>query len=71
MKSEWKKGQLLKKINETNTCLYRVLALEEERVMVIDCVKKCMPVWVSSSELVDFEAVEEKCVEKDLDVLED
>ncbi|MBO5389140.1 MAG: Mu transposase C-terminal domain-containing protein [Lachnospiraceae bacterium] len=71
MKSEWKKGQLLKKTNETNTCLYRVLALEEESAMVIDCVKKCMPVWVSSSELVDFEAVEEKCVEKDLDVLED
>ena len=39
-KAEMKKGMLLKREEEIGTCLYRVLELEEERILVMDCVKK-------------------------------
>jgi len=37
----------------------RVLEMDGERVLVIDCVKKTMPYWISIGELLDFEVVEE------------
>lgn len=35
-KAEMKKGMLLKREEESGTCLYRVLELEEERILVME-----------------------------------
>ena len=34
--------------------IYRLLAVEGERVLVIDCIKKTMPVWVAIEKLDGF-----------------
>lgn len=56
--------------------LFRVLAIEKEKVLVIDCIKKTMPVWVEIEKLDDF--VEEQEAQGDnhseaanFDILED
>ena len=55
-KADMRKGMLLKgKIGEEEK-IYRVLDLKE-KVLVLDCVKKTMPVWKTYEELSD-------CVEK-------
>lgn len=83
-----KKNMLLKKKNESadiglnggletkgNDCiqLLRVLAVEAEKVLVIDCIKKTMPVWIEIGRLDDF--VEEKesnqSAEANMDILEE
>lgn len=82
-----KKNMLLKKKNEKGNVsgngdserkedesvhIFRVLAVEAEQVLVIDCIKKTMPVWVEIGKLDDF--VEEKVTnrpETDIDILEE
>ncbi len=86
-----KKNMLLKKKNEKgnvsgngdcerkeneSTHIFRVLAVEAEQVLVIDCIKKTMPVWIELGKLNDF--VEEKEMqesnqsgETDIDILEE
>lgn len=56
--------------------LFRVLAIEKEKVLVIDCIEKTMPVWVEIEKLDDF--VEEQEAQGDnhseaanFDILED
>lgn len=56
--------------------LFRVLAIEKEKVLVIDCIKKTMPVWVEIEKQDDF--VEEQEAQGDnhseaanFDILED
>lgn len=48
-----KKNMLLKK-EEDSVQIFRVLAIEKEKVLVIDCIKKTMPVWVEIEKLDDF-----------------
>ena len=56
-KNDMRKFMLLKKEEETGVGVYRVLELAE-KVLVIDCVKKTMPVWKSHEELsVDYSQV--------------
>lgn len=83
-----KKNMLLKKENgnadmngneiseikeKDNVQVFRVLAVEEEKVLVIDCIKKTMPVWMEIEKLDDF--VEEKESNRseleDIDLLEE
>lgn len=59
-KDDMRKGMLLKEKLEGNENLYRVLDLKE-KVLVIDCVKKTMPVWKTYEELSSY--VEEEKVE--------
>ena len=59
-KENMKKGMLLKKTAGADTSIYRVLELTEERILVIDCVKKTMPVWKDCNDLDGFVKVEEK-----------
>lgn len=53
--------------------LFRVLAVQDKKVLVIDCIRKTMPVWAEIGKLDDF--VEEKesnqSGETDFDILED
>lgn len=70
-----KKNMLLKK-EEDSIQIFRVLAIEKEKVLVIDCIKKTMPVWVEIEKLDDF--VEEQEAQGDnhseaanFDILED
>ena len=70
-----KKNLLLKK-EKDNIPIFRVLAIEKDKVLVIDCIKKTMPVWLEIGKLDDF--VEEKesqgsaqSGETDFDILED
>ena len=53
--------------------IFRVLAAEDEKVLVIDCIRKTMPVWVDIGMLDGF--VEEKetnqSVGADIDILEE
>ncbi len=39
---------------------FRVLAVEDEKVLVIDCIRKTMPVWVAVDKLDGF-VEEESC----------
>ena len=41
-------------VNADTVQLFRVLAVEDEKVLVIDCIKKIMPVWVEIGKLDDF-----------------
>lgn len=52
------KNQLLK----DNGCIYRVLAIEEDSVLMIDCLKKTMPNWYDIDEVRGYE----DCTEKEL-----
>ena len=69
-KESLKKWILLKKESETGISLYRVLELAEE-ILVIDCVKKTMPVWKKAEAFDDYEVVEENLNTDNLSVLED
>lgn len=48
-----KKNMLLKK-EEDSVQIFRVLAVGNEKVLVIDCIKKTMPVWMEIEKLDDF-----------------
>lgn len=48
-----KKNMLFKK-EKDSIQTFRVLAIEKEKVLVIDCIKKTMPVWVEIGKLDDF-----------------
>lgn len=52
------KNQLLK----DNGCIYRVLAIEEDNVLMIDCIKKTMPKWYDMAEV----SVYEDCTKEEL-----
>ena len=69
-KESLKKWILLKKESETGISLYRLLELAEE-ILVIDCVKKTMPVWKKVEAFDDYEVVEENLNTDNLSVLED
>lgn len=45
------KNQLLK----DNGCIYRILAIEEDSVLMIDCLKKTMPNWYDMAEVSVYE----------------
>lgn len=51
------KNMLIKK-KDGDVKLYRILAVQEEKVLMIDCIKKTMPVWISAEQLQGF--LEEK-----------
>lgn len=74
-KEDMKKGLLLKKTDGAETSVYRVLELTEEKILVIDYVKKSMPVWKNFKDLDGFVEAEEKNAadnkSQDFDVLED
>lgn len=70
-----KKNMLLKK-EKDGVQIFRVLAVGNEKVLVIDCIKKTMPVWMEIERLADF--VEEQEAQgdnhseaDDFDILED
>lgn len=64
-----KKNMLIKKEN-ADIKLFRILAVQEEKILVIDCIKKTMPVWISMEQLQGF--VEEKeDTRQDIDALEE
>ena len=70
-----KKNMLLKKKNGEDP-LFRILAVQDEKILVIDCIKKTMPVWMGIGKLDDF--VEEQEAQGDnhseaanFDILED
>lgn len=53
------------KLLKNNNGIIRVLKETEEKVFLIDCVKRTMPKWVSKSELVDYvECSEEELFDK-------
>lgn len=49
------KNDLLKK----EDVIVRVLHIDGERVLVIDCVKKTMPQWISKKTLEEYDACDE------------
>lgn len=70
-RTDMKKYMLLKKEAGADTVIYRVLELAE-KILVLDCVKKTMPVWKTYEELQDFVEVKEEQREADnLATLED
>ena len=44
--------------NGSTEQIFRVLAIADEEILVIDCIKKTMPVWMEIEKLNDF--IEEK-----------
>lgn len=69
-KTDLKKGMLLKKENGTEISLYRILELTE-KILVIDCNKKFMPVWKEYEEFSDYEKVEQERNSDTLAALDD
>lgn len=70
-KNGLKKYMLLKKEDGEVVSIYRVLELVEEKVLVMDCMKKVMPVWKSIEELDAYVEVEEDINTDTLSTLED
>ena len=52
------KNQLIK----VNGVIYRVLAIEEDSVLMIDCMKKTMPVWYKTDQISRYDS----CTEEEL-----
>lgn len=62
-----KKGDLLKKaVNEDEYSVLRVVAVSENDVMLIDCIKKSMPKWCGIEELEGYEVEQENEAEMEL-----
>lgn len=66
-------------VNAGTAQIFRVLAVEDNKVLVIDCIKKTMPVWMEAGQLDGFEEVknngdglppQDKLQQQDLDALE-
>ena len=66
-----KKYMLLKKEEGEEVNIYRVLELIEEKVLVMDCVKKVMPVWREVESFADYDVIEEDVKNDTLSTLED
>ena len=71
-KSCLKKNMLLKK-EKDSVQVFRVLVAEDEKVLVIDCIKKTMPVWVEIRKLDNFVEAEQNNQSEigDIDILEE
>ena len=71
-KDNLKKNMLIKKKSGEGQT-YRILVIREEKVLVIDCIKKTMPVWVAIERLEDFVEAEENSQSEieDIDILEE
>lgn len=66
---KFNKDMLIKK-EGGDVKLFRILAVQKEKVLAIDCIKKTMPVWISVENLQGF--VEEKeDAGRDIDALEE
>lgn len=44
---------------------YRVLDMKDNKVCVIDCIKKTMPVWIKETELLNYVEESEECIVDD------
>lgn len=68
-REDLKKDMLIKK-EDGDVKLFRILAVQKEKVLAIDCIRKTMPVWISLENLQGF--VEEKeDTGRDIDALEE
>lgn len=68
-REDLKKDMLIKK-EDGDVKLFRILAVQKEKVLVADCIRKTMPVWISVENLQGF--VEEKeSPRQDIDALEE
>ena len=70
-KDDLKKYMLLKKEDGEEVSIYRVLELVEEKVLVIDCMKKVMPVWKKVEDFKTYVEVEEDVKKDSLVAIED
>ena len=67
VKADMRKGMLLKGKIGAEERIYRVLDLKE-KVLVLDCVKKTMPVWKTYEELSDYVEKEEESMAEAIDI---
>ena len=51
-----KKNSIITKDN----CYYRILAIKDNEILAIDCIKKTMPKWYSLSEFETFKEIPEE-----------
>ena len=68
-KADMRKGMLLKGKIGAEERIYRVLDLKE-KVLVLDCVKKTMPVWKTYEELSDCVEKEEEAKTEAIDIID-
>lgn len=69
VKADMRKGMLLKGKDGVEEKIYRVLDLKE-KVLVLDCVKKTMPVWKTYEELSDYVEKEEETRAEAIDIID-
>ena len=50
----------LKSLYDDGITIYRVLSVRDDSVLVIDCLKRTMPVWMPKNRLVDWQQIEER-----------
>lgn len=66
---EFKRNMLLKeKGNEGHQ--YRILEVGKDKIFVIDCMKKTMPIWKDTNEFENYEAIEVKVTKDNLEDLD-
>ena len=50
----------LKCLYDSGNTIHRVLAVHDDVVLAIDCIKRTMPVWLSKERLTDWHQIDEK-----------
>ena len=53
---------LLGNLYDNGVTIYRVLAVRDDVVLAIDCVKQTMPVWLPKNRLADWQQIEEQAL---------
>ena len=55
-------------VYKKNDLIYRCLEVNEDKCLVIDCVKRTLPCWVNNDFLIGFEVINEEELLKELGV---
>jgi transposase InsO family protein len=56
-------------IYKKNDLIYRCLEINEDKLLVVDCVKRTLPCWVSNDFLIGFEVISEEQMLKELNIV--
>ena len=66
MQKVFQTGELLLmlsvKMYDNGQTIYRVLAVRDDSVLIIDCVKRNMPVWIAREKLSEWQEIEEQAL---------
>ena len=59
---------MLNKIYRKDNSIFRVLKVDDNKLLIIDCIKRSFPIWVDYNFLDNFEVISEEELLKELKV---